>query len=515
MSFRKIILIIIAATFPVTCGAFTALADDRPDLIVAVQKLTPHLDPMGANLNVNERIASNHIENLVDYNFKTGEIKPWLATKWRTIDDVTLELTLRKNVKCHHGEEFNAYDVEYMFGPARYMGKDAPGHGIGLNFWATLKEVKAIDSHTVHFVTTKPDPVLLNRIYVWMGQVPCADCFKKSKSWEQWGLSVCGTGPYKIVENKPDELQRFEAFDGYWGEKAPLKSITFKVVPEAAARIAGLLAGDYDMITEINPDQFKIIEKNPHFDIAGGPINNNRAIIYDETYPVLADPRVRRALTLAIDRQLIVDSLFSGKTAVPPGMQHPAFGEMFTKDFQPDRYNPELAKKLLKEAGYKGEHIQYRYQIGYYDREAETAQILQQMWKAVGINVDLVLKENWKQIMDNSDGKRAIHNWSCTALYADPMGLAYRIFGETGQFQTVYKSYISPEMNSASIGIFSTDNAIRMKSHKAIMEVFERTDPPGAYLHYLPMYYGKRKNIIWTDSGTAFMDFRAGAISVK
>lgn len=504
-----------AVTFAVTCGAAAAVADDRPNLTVAVQKLPPHLDPMGANLNVNERVASNHVENLIGYNYKTGKLEPWLATEWHMIDDVTLELTLRKNVKCHNGEDFNAYDVEYMFGPARFMGKDAPGHGVGLNFWSTLKEVKAIDSHTVHFVTTEPDPVLLNRLYVWMGQVPCADAFKKAKSWEQWGLSVVGTGPYKVVKSKPTELQRFEAFDGYWGEKAPLKSITFKVVPEAGARIAGLLAGDYDMITEINPDQFKIIEKNQHFDIAGGPINNNRTIIYDETYPVLADPRIRRALSLAIDRQLIVDSLFSGKTGVPLGMQHPGFGDMFAKDFQPDRYNPELAKKLLKEAGYKGDVIPYRYQIGYYDREAETAQILQQMWKAVGLNVELVLKENWGQILDNSKGGRAIHNWSSTALYADPMGLVYRIFGKNGQFQKKYKSYNSPEMNSVSIGIFSTDKAIRMKSHIAMMEVFERTDPPGTYLHYLSMFYAKRKNVIWTDTGTAFMDFRAGGISVK
>jgi peptide/nickel transport system substrate-binding protein len=511
---NKITLVIIAVAFMVVQVA-AAVADDRKTLTVAVQQVTKHLDPMGFNGNVNERVSSNFVETLIDYNYTTGKLEPCLATEWRMVNDVTVELKLRKNVKCHNGEDFDASDVEYMFGPARLVGKDAPGYPVGSIFFPTLKEVKAVDSHTVRFVTTTPDPVILNRLSGFVGQVPCADAFKQAKSWEQWGLSVVGTGPYKVVESKPLEVQRFEAFDGYWGKKAPLKSLTLKVVPETSARVAGLLAGDYDMITEINPDQFASIEKNPNYEIAGGPVRITRILHYDEHHPVLADPRVRLALSLAIDRKLIVDSLFAGKTAVPPGMQDPSFGDMFVKDFEPIKYNPELAKKLLKEAGYKGQHVTYRYQTGYYAMEAETAQVLQQMWKAVGFNVDLVLKENWDQIYDAADGTRAIFNWTATGYYADPLGQIYRIWGPEGPLQNKMATYVSPEMNSASQGIFSTDKATRLKATKAMMEVYERTDPPGTYLHYLPLFYGKRKNVIWKDTGTAFMDFRAGAVSFK
>jgi len=310
-------------------------------------------------------------------------------------------------------------------------------------------------------------------------------------------------------------VQRFAAFDGYWGKKAPLKSLALKVVPETSARVAGLLAGDYDMITEINPDQFKSIEKNPDCEIAGGPVRITRILTYDEHNKILADPRVRRALSLAIDRQLIVDSLFGGKTAVPQGMQDPSFGDLYIKDFKPIGYNPQLAKKLLKEAGYKGERITYRYQTGYYAMEAETAQVLQQMWKAIGLNVVLVLKENWDQIYDASDGTRAIFNWTATGYYADPLGQIYRLWGPEGPMQNKLATYVSPEMNDAAKGIFSTDLATRRKALSAMLEVYERTDPPGTYLHYLPLFYGKRKNVIWKDSGTAFMDFRAGGISIK
>ncbi len=514
MNFRRVVLLIIAVVFTIMC-ATAAAADDRKSLVIAVQKVTKHLDPMGFNANVNDRVSNNFIETLIGYNYKTGELEPCLATEWRMVNDVTVELKIRKGVKCHNGEDFNAYDVAYMFGPDRLMGKNAPGHAVGSVFWPTLKEVKAIDSHTVQFITTKPDPVILNRLSGFVGQVPCADAFKKAKSWEQWGLSVVGTGPYKVVESKPLEVQRFEAFDGYWGKKAPLKSLTFKVVPETSARVAGLLAGDYDMITEVNPDQFKSIEKDRNCEIAGGPVRINRILTYDEHNKLLADPRMRRALSLAIDRQLICDALFAGRTAVPKGMQDPSFGDMFIKDFKPDSYNPELAKKLLKEVGYKGQEITYRYQTGYYAMEVETAQTLQQMWKAVGINVKLVLKENWSQIYDASDGTRGIFNWTATAYYADPLGQLYRIFGPEGPKQNSLKTYVSPEMNKACEGIFSVDKATRQKAVRAMMEVYERTDPPGTYLHYLPLFYGKRKNVIWKDSGTAFMDFRAGGIEVK
>ena len=67
-----------------------------------------------------------------------------------------------------------------------------------------------------------------------MAQVPCADAFRQAESWEQWGQSVVGTGPYRLAEVRPGEMQRFEAFDAYWCEPTPAASVTFQVVPEMA-----------------------------------------------------------------------------------------------------------------------------------------------------------------------------------------------------------------------------------------------------------------------------------------
>jgi len=114
----------------------------------------------------------------------------------------------------------------------------------------TLKTVEATGSHTVRVTTTRPDALLLKRLAGWMGQVPCADAYQAAESWTTWGHSVIGTGPYRLAEVQPGEYHRLEAFEDYWGDPAPAASVTYRVVPEMAARIAGLLTGEYDIITE-------------------------------------------------------------------------------------------------------------------------------------------------------------------------------------------------------------------------------------------------------------------------
>lgn len=504
-----------AALAATTALAGPALADSRPDLVVAVTKLTTHLDPMGANTNVNERISENLVENLIRYDFKTGELKPGLATKWERTSDTTMELTIREGVKCHNGEDFTAADVEYMFGPARFMGEKAPGNPIAFQFLPLLKSVTATGSHTVVFETTDPDFLLENRLAGWMGQVPCADAYKAAESWEAWGKAVVGTGPYKIDDFKPGELQRFVAFDDYWGEKAPAKSFTLKAVPELAARVAGLFTGEYGIITEIGPDQFATVNANPGTEVIGGPIRNNRVLVFDETQEPFDDVRVRRAAAMAIDRELIVETLFSGMTTVPLGLQDRSFGKMFIADFKPNGYNPAEAKRLLKEAGYDGKPLEYRYQNDYYTAEVKTAQVLQQMWADVGLNVEIKLMENWDQVYDkNNNGGPEIFNWSNTAYLMDPVGQLYRLYGENGPFQNRLATYVSPEMNAAADGgLFSTDLETRQAAMRKMLDVYENIDPPGTYIHKLPLFYGKQKSVNWTNTDVALMDFRAGNIS--
>jgi peptide/nickel transport system substrate-binding protein len=479
------------------------------DLVVAVTSLPTHLDPMGYNSNDNERISQNLVENLIFYDFRTQKMKPGLASAWRMLDDTTMELDIRQGVKCHDNSDFTAEDVEYMFGPARYGAPNAPGYPLARSFLATIASVKATDRFKVQIRTTSPDPLLEQRLASWMGQVPGATAYRRSGSWEAWGQSVVGTGPYRLAEIKSGQYMRFEAFDGYWGGTPPARSFTLKLVQEVASRVAGLRTGEFDIITEIAPDQFGPIGNDPGSEIVGGPIRSIRALVYNSQHPVLKDVRVRRALNLAIDRKLIVESLFAGRTTIPNGLQMEVFGDMYIAEHKPTGYDPAAARALVAEAGYNGGEIAYRYWKDYYTAEIATAQVLQQMWKAVGLNVKLEMVETTDQALAAGQGITDISN---AAYYTDPLGQLFRLYGTGGLIPNRHQ-WSNAEFDRVGAELFGIDHAKRRAAAVRILDIYEE-DPPGTYLHTLPMFYGKRKQLGWVPTDTAFMDFRTGNLSV-
>jgi len=145
------------------------------------------------------------------------------------------------------------------------------------------------------------------------------------------------------------------------------------VVPEVSSRINGLLSGQYDFICDVPPDQIGTLAQNAKFEVQGGLISNHRILVFDKNHPRLADPRIRQAMTHAIDRQAIVDSLWAGKTRVPPGLQWEFYGPMFVEGWTVPEYDVKKAQALLKAANYKGEPIPFRVLNNYYTNQTATA----------------------------------------------------------------------------------------------------------------------------------------------
>jgi len=509
---RRLSTLLTGVLFGATAG--TVLADTRPDLTVAVAKNPSRLDPMAENSNVNARVMKNVLETLIYTDSRdNGALKPGLAESWQRLDNQTLEFRLRPDVKCHDGETFDAEDVAFSLGPKRFLGEQAPGWGVGRQYLGGLERVEVIDSHTVRIRFKQEDPLLELRFANWMSEMVCKDAFEAAGSWEAWLKQPVGTGPYRLAEVRHGDYIRLEAFDDYWGDKAPAASVTFKEVPEIAARIAGLKTGEFQIASELTPDQFSLLQADPDTEIAGGPIRSIRVIIFDENHPLLKDPKMRQALSYAIDRQLIVDALYDGRASVPNGLQMKVFGDLYIGDHQATGYDPDKARQLLKEAGYHGEEISYRYLQDYYTGEVNTAQILADMWRQVGINVKLELKENWGQIEDDPEG-RGIFNWSNSAEYPDPLGQIYRLYGPDGWFQRNH-TYQSDAFNQWGEQLKSGDKATRTEAARQLLDIYERQDPPGTYLHTLPMFYGVRADLDWTPNDTPFMDLSSRMLRIK
>jgi peptide/nickel transport system substrate-binding protein len=522
---KKRLIFLGALTIFMVCSAISltpALADSRPDMVVAVQKNPPVLEPMLENSNVHERVIFSFAETLIFIDYENNQkLVPGLAVEWKRLDDKTIEFKLRQGVKFHNGEEMTAEDVAFSFGPERLFHKKR-GWTLAQMYLGNIETPKVIDRYTVRITSKIPDFLLEKRFSNYMSEIVSKKGFMAAKDWETWSRNVIATGPYKIVELKTGDYIKLEAFDDYWGKKAPAKTVTFKVVPEVSSRIAGLQTGEYHLITEIPPDQLKSIEDADGCSSDGGEVPNIRSIQFDETNNLLKSPELRLAMIMAVDRQLIVDSLYHGRTTVPNGYQMKLFGAMYIEDFQGVTYDPEKAQALVKKSGYKGETISYRILSDYYTLEVATAQILVEMWKAVGLNVKIEMKENWSQILKN-DETRHLFNVSNTAYYSDPAGQMWRRLG--------VKSYMRHEDKYGGkepLYIFSekfdkwgetletsTDIETRRKAVRNMLKYVELEDPAQINLHALAMFYGKRDEIIWTPFPDGSMDLSATNLSFK
>ena len=515
-----------------------AQADNRPTISIAVQKISNSntLEVLREQSNVGERIFFSSLwEGLIGRAW-LEELKPvpLLATEWKRISDSVIELKLRPGVKFHNGDTMTAEDVAFSFGssrmfgdtPATAQGRTIPVRGdsiptragrelpaeipaVARRSWPALERVEVVDDLTVRFHNATPDVTLEGRLARFGSEIISRRAYAEAPTWFDWARKPVTTGPYKVVDFKPDQMLVLDAHDEYWGGRPPIKRIRFLEVPEVSARINALRSGEVQFACDIPPDQIPGIESNAAYEVQGGTILNHRLSIFDKNFPALADARVRRAFTHAIDRQMIVDSLWSGRTVVPKGLQWDYYGDMFVSDWSVPKYDPADAKRLLKEAGYKGDPIPYRLLNNYYTNQTPTAQVLVEMWNQVGLNVQIEMKENWTQILERSPG-RAVRDWSNSAPFNDPVSSLVAQHGPNGQQQQVGE-YSNDELNRLCTELeTSTDRPRRKQVFRRLLEIAEREDPAYTVLHQNATFTAKRRDIRWRAAPAFAMDFRTG-----
>jgi peptide/nickel transport system substrate-binding protein len=512
-------------------------SDNRPSITIAVQKIVNSntLDVLREQSNVGERVFFTSLwEPLIGKDWLGNLMpRPGLATEWKRIDDQTVELKLRQGVKFHNGAEMTAEDVvftfsrERMFGnseaknrstikafeniPTPRPGKELPPEipAVARRAWPDLLRVDAVDKYTVRFYNATPDVTLEGRLARYGSDIMSRKGWEDAASYLDWARKPITTGPYKVVEFRPDNSLTLEAHDEYWGGRPPIRRIRFVEVPEVPSRIAGLLSGQYQFACDIPPDQISDIEKNAAFEVQGGTILNHRLTVFDKNHSQLRNPLVRRAMTHAIDRQAIVETLWAGRTKVPAGLQWEYYGDMFHADWTVPEFNPTLARDLLRQSGYKGDPIPYRLLNNYYTNQNATAQVITEMWRSVGLNVQINSVENWSQIMQRNDS-RAVRDWSNSAPFSDPVSSIVNQHGPNGQQQQIGE-WSNAEMNQlCEVLETSTDRARRRTAFRRMLEICEREDPAYTVLHQNATFTAKPKSLKWKASPAFAMDFRPG-----
>lgn len=491
-----------------------AIADDRPEIVVAVNGLPGSLESIEEMGNVAVRITYSMFDSLIRRDFladdsgASSKLVPGIAESWEKIDDRTMELKLRKGVKFHNGDELTADDVVFSLNPGRGHGYN-PLIGAARRFMSSISHVEPIDKYTVRIVSREPDVLLDQRLAGYaMWIVNAREYMLKGK--DAFARNPVGTGPYKMDEWVEGEYIRLVAHDDYFGGKPTAKSITFKVVPEVSARIAGLVSGEYDIIVNVPPDQVPVLRGYDDVKVESVVLDNTHMLVFFNTGP-LADKRVRQALSLGIDRALLREALWENKNYTPNGHQLPSY-VMHIKDFPEFEYDPEKAKALLQEAGYNGEEIVYKLPMNYYLLSLEAAQAMQQMWKEVGLNVKLEPVENWDQVTD-PNAPVHIRPWSNTHRIPDPIGSFVPQWGKDSDIQknkdVADRSWNAPARFNElqDVIVTSADMEVRQEAYREALTIWN-DEAPGTMLYNPLETYALKKDIQWKPVSLYYMDFR-------
>jgi peptide/nickel transport system substrate-binding protein len=323
------------------------------------------------------------------------KMQPGLIESWRNIDDTTWEFKLRKGVKFHDGSAFDAEDVIATMERIPEV-KNSPNPFT--RFVRRVVKVETPDPHTLIMKTKAPAPTLpydLSSVCVISAEYKNAT----TKDFND-GKAAVGTGPYKLVEWKQGQALKLKRFEDYWGKKPAWEHVSEIPLPNASARMAALLSGDVDAINFVPVEDFDTVKKHKDFSLYQGPIARLHYIAMDSgRVPTphvsaggknpLSDARVRKALSLALNRTAIVERLLLG-LGTPASQLLPLSFAGSSKKLSVDPNNPEAAKKLLAEAGYpNGFELTFHATNGRYPADVEIAQACAQMWSRIGIKANV------------------------------------------------------------------------------------------------------------------------------
>ncbi|QEW19577.1 Oligopeptide-binding protein AppA precursor [Marinibacterium anthonyi] len=482
---------------------------DRPDVTIAVQALVDNFEPIQAISNVGMRVVNAMFDTLFYRNYlgnpdgSGNQIQPAIATGIERLDPQRVRVTIRDDVRFHDGAPVTSQDVAFSFGEDRMFGPEPLTPRAGY-FRPDLVEVTALDDRTVEFVTAAPDYAMEKRLASWIGWVVPEGPFR-DMGLDGFGQAPIGTGPYKMKEFIRGDRIVLEANDDYYRGRPTARTITFIVVPETATRVAGLISGEYDFACALSPDDLDLLARYDDVDARGAQIENTHLIVHNQVDNILSDKRIRKAMALCVDRDTLNTALWKGKAGVTNGFQMPSQGVAF----DPNRpaYSQQIgtAKQLLSEAGYAGETITFRTLNDYYVNSVAAAQVMQQWWQEAGLNVELVIMENWGQV--TGDGLMT-RNWSNGFPLPDPVAPLTTDWGPTSNVQANYGWKAPEEFNSLLDTIkTSPDGPDRTAAFQRALDIFD-DEAPGFPLYRPYELYGVRANINWRPVTFEWMDLR-------
>lgn len=392
------------------------------DLVIANSSDAVSLDPAGSNDVPSSDVQENLYESLTKQD-ENMDVQPSLATEWEAVEDDVWEFTLREGVKFHDGSDFNADVV--VANIERILDPDV---GSPRQFlYEMVTDVEAIDEYTVQFTTEYPFAPLPAHLAHSGGGMVSLDLIEEDYAAMEDGKdpgsvineNPVGTGYFKFDEWAPGEYIRLVRNDDYWDDPALLDSVTFKVVSEDGTRIAEITTGDSHISNPVSPSDVDQVNETDGTSVHQQGSVSLSYIGFNMEKEPFDDERVRQAVSMAIDKEQILEGIYDGFGVPAIGPIPPdVFG--FDDSVSGLDYDIEKAKELLAEAGYEDGFSTTLWTNDSRER-VDTAVNVQSQLKEIGIDVKVEELE-WGAYLEqtaNGEHDMFVLGWSTATGDAD------------------------------------------------------------------------------------------------
>ncbi|MEO8486167.1 MAG: ABC transporter substrate-binding protein [Betaproteobacteria bacterium] len=394
---RPVRFLVAAVALALSALSATSLA---ANLVIGLAADVTAIDPHYHNLTPNNAVAAHLFDYLVLRNEKSQPM-PGLATEWKPIEPTVWEFKLRRGVKFSDGSDFTAADVVASI---ERVPKVPNSPSPFTAYTKQIAKIEVVDPYTIRFRTVSPYPLMptdLTQIAI-VSKSAAAGTTEEFNS----GKAAIGTGPYTLVRYAKGDRIELARNDNWWGGKTPWEKVTLRLLTNDASRVAALLSGDVQAIENVPTADVAKLKTDKRLAIFRQVSDRLMYVHLDSdraTTPFvsgkdgkaldrnpLKDANVRKALSMAINRPLVVERVMETE-AVPAGQLVPDFLFGAARNLKVEKYDPEGAKKLLAQAGYPdGLSLTLHATNNRYVNDAKIAQALAQMWTRIGVKTEVV-----------------------------------------------------------------------------------------------------------------------------
>lgn len=392
------------------------------ELVIAWLSDPPSMDPH-MSTDQQTSVMTTHIYDTLVIHDKDLNIQPGLAESWKAIDELTWEFKLRQGVKFTDGSPFNAEVVKANIDRMQDPEVASPRASlVGM-----IKEVKVVDEYTVQLVTEYAfSPLLAHLAHSAVGMISAEAIkldYEKVKAGEKGGAYLAqnpvGTGVFKLESWNPGQEVKLVANADYWGDKAKVERVTFKVVSEEGTRIAELETGYAHIIDPVSPSSISRIESTDGMSLNRQASLSLSYIGFNNDKKPFNDVRVRQALSMAINKDEIISGVYEGTGIPAVGPLAPDVNG-YDATVKPIEHNIDKAKELLKEAGYEGGFSTTIWTNDNPER-IKVAEYVQSKLKELNVEVKIEVVEWGAYLAQTAEGKHDmfILGWSTVTADAD------------------------------------------------------------------------------------------------